>query len=133
MWADITGDHNNWFNDFADMLGDAMDAVEDFAKKAIDWFGRVFAAKKAVVDTRNADAELAQIQEDYKIYEEGKKTTRKTDSGKLFQNPDKGKCCAESLAGRKQDSSGAEENCERLCPACFEKRERHVDSSKCYC
>lgn len=27
MWADITGDHNNWFNDFADMLGDAMDAV----------------------------------------------------------------------------------------------------------
>ena len=90
MWADITGDHNNWFNDFADMLGDAIKEVEDFAKKAIDWFGRVFAAKKAVVDTRNADAELAQIQEDYKIYEEGKKTTKKPDSGKLFQNPDKG-------------------------------------------
>lgn len=89
MWADITGDHNNWFNDFADMLGDAIKEVEDFAKKAIDWFGRVFAAKKAVVDTRNADAELAQIQEDYKIYEEGKKTTRKPDSGKLFQNPSK--------------------------------------------
>lgn len=89
MWADITGDQNNWFKDFAGMLGDAMDAVEDFARKAIDWFGRVFAAKKAVVDTRNADAELAQIQEDYKIYEEGKKTTRKPDSGKLFQNPSK--------------------------------------------
>lgn len=89
MWADITGDQNNWFKDFAGMLGDAMDAVEDFARKAIDWFGKVFAAKKAVVDTRNADAELAQIQEDYKIYEEGKKTTRKPDSGKLFQNPSK--------------------------------------------
>lgn len=90
MWADITGDQDNWFSKFSSMLGDAIKEVEDFAKKAIDWFGRVFAAKKAVVDTRNADAELAQIQEDYKIYEEGKKTTRKPDSGKLFQNPDKG-------------------------------------------
>ena len=90
MWADITGDQDNWFSKFSSMLGDAIKEVEDFAKKAIDWFGRVFAAKKAVVDTRNADAELAQIQEDYKIYEEGKKTTRKPDSGNLFQNPDKG-------------------------------------------
>ena len=90
MWADITGDQDNWFSKFSSMLGDAIKEVEDFAKKAIDWFGRVFAAKKAVVDTRNADAELAQIQEDYKIYEEGKKTTKKPDSGKLFQNPDKG-------------------------------------------
>lgn len=89
MWADITGDQDNWFSKFSSMLGDAVKEVEDFAKKAIDWFGRVFAAKKAVVDTRNADAELAQIQEDYKIYEEGKKTTRKPDSGKLFQNPSK--------------------------------------------
>lgn len=89
MWADITGDQDNWFSKFSSMLGDAIKEVEDFAKKAIDWFGRVFAAKKAVVDTRNADAELAQIQEDYKIYEEGKKTTRKPDSGKLFQNPSK--------------------------------------------
>lgn len=89
MWADITGDQDNWFSKFSSMLGDAIKEVEDFAKKAINWFGRVFAAKKAVVDTRNADAELAQIQEDYKIYEEGKKTTRKPDSGKLFQNPSK--------------------------------------------
>lgn len=89
MWADITGDQDNWFSKFSSMLGDAIKEVEDFAKKAIDWFGRVFAAKKAVVDTRNADAELAQIQEDYKIYEEGKKTTRKPDSGKIFQNPSK--------------------------------------------
>lgn len=89
MWANITGDQDNWFSKFSSMLGDAIKEVEDFAKKAIDWFGRVFAAKKAVVDTRNADAELAQIQEDYKIYEEGKKTTRKPDSGKLFQNPSK--------------------------------------------
>lgn len=89
MWADITGDQDNWFSKFSSMLGDAIKEVENFAKKAIDWFGRVFAAKKAVVDTRNADAELAQIQEDYKIYEEGKKTTRKPDSGKLFQNPSK--------------------------------------------
>lgn len=89
MWADITGDQDNWFSKFSSMLGDAIKEVEDFAKKAIDWFGRVFAAKKAVVDTRNADAELSQIQEDYKIYEEGKKTTRKPDSGKLFQNPSK--------------------------------------------
>ncbi|WP_418947976.1 tape measure protein [Phascolarctobacterium succinatutens] len=89
MWADITGDQDNWFSKFSSMLGDAIKEVEDFAKKAIDWFGRVFAAKKAVVDTRNADAELAQIQEDYKIYEEGKKTTRKPDSGKLFQNSSK--------------------------------------------
>lgn len=90
MWANITGNQDNWFSKFSSMLGDAIKEVEDFAKKAIDWFGRVFAAKKAVVDTRNADAELAQIQEDYKIYEEGKKTTKKTDSSKLFQNPDKG-------------------------------------------
>lgn len=89
MWADITGDQDNWFSKFSSMLSDAIKEVEDFAKKAIDWFSRVFAAKKAVVDTRNADAELAQIQEDYKIYEEGKKTTRKPDSGKLFQNPSK--------------------------------------------
>ena len=104
MWADITGDHNNWFNDFADMLGDAIKEVEDFAKKAIDWFGRVFAAKKAVVDTRNADAELAQIQEDYKIYEEGKKTTRKPDSGKLFQNPDKGNLGSGRSSALKQEN-----------------------------
>lgn len=89
MWANITGNQDNWFSKFSSMLGDAIKEVEDFAKKAIDWFGRVFAAKKAVVDTRNADAELAQIQEDYKIYEEGKKTTQKPDSSKLFQNPDK--------------------------------------------
>lgn len=89
MWANITGNQDNWFSKFSSMLGDAIKEVEDFAKKAIDWFGRVFAAKKAVVDTRNADAELAQIQEDYKIYEGGKKTTQKPDSGKLFQNPDK--------------------------------------------
>ena len=89
MWANITGNQDNWFSKFSSMLGDAIKEVEDFAKKAIDWFGRVFAAKKAVVDTRNADAELAQIQEDYKIYEEAKKTTRKSDSSNLFQNPDK--------------------------------------------
>lgn len=104
MWADITGDQNNWFKDFAGMLGDAMDAVEDFARKAIDWFGKVFAAKKAVVDTRNADAELAQIQEDYKIYEEGKKTTRKPDSGKLFQNPDKGNLGSGRSSALKQEN-----------------------------
>lgn len=73
-------------------------------KKAIDWFGRVFAAKKAVVDTRNADAELAQIQEDYKIYEEAKKTTRKPDSGKLFQNPDKGNRGSERNSSLKQEN-----------------------------
>ncbi len=104
MWADITGDQNNWFKDFAGMLGDAMDAVEDFARKAIDWFGKVFAAKKAVVDTRNADAELAQIQEDYKIYEEGKKTTRKPDSGKLLQNPDKGNLGSGRTSASKQEN-----------------------------
>lgn len=104
MWADITGDQDNWFSKFSSMLGDAIKEVEDFAKKAIDWFGRVFAAKKAVVDTRNADAELAQIQEDYKIYEEAKKTTRKPDSGKLFQNPDKGN------RGSKRNSSLKQEN-----------------------
>ena len=104
MWADITGDQNNWFNKFSSMLGDAIKEVEDFAKKAIDWFGRVFAAKKAVVDTRNADAELAQIQEDYKIYEEGKKTTRKPDSGKLFQNPDKGNLGSGRTSASKQEN-----------------------------
>ena len=45
MWADITGDQDNWFSKFSSMLGDAIKEVEDFAKKAIDWFGRVFAAK----------------------------------------------------------------------------------------
>lgn len=104
MWADITGDQDNWFSKFSSMLGDAIKEVEDFAKKAIDWFGRVFAAKKAVVDTRNADAELAQIQEDYKIYEEGKKTTRKPDSGKLFQNPDKGNLGSSRSSSLKQEN-----------------------------
>ena len=104
MWADITGDQDNWFSKFSSMLGDAIKEVEDFAKKAIDWFGRVFAAKKAVVDTRNADAELAQIQEDYKIYEEGKKTTRKPDSGKLFQNPDKGNLGSGRSSASKQEN-----------------------------
>lgn len=104
MWADITGDQDNWFSKFSSMLGDAIKEVEDFAKKAIDWFGRVFAAKKAVVDTRNADAELAQIQEDYKIYEEAKKTTKKPDSGKLFQNPDKGNRGSERNSSLKQEN-----------------------------
>lgn len=54
MWADITGDHNNWFNDFADMLGDAMDAVEDFARKAIEWFNKVFAAKQRSTATESS-------------------------------------------------------------------------------
>lgn len=103
MWADITGDQDNWFSKFSSMLGDAIKEVEDFAKKAIDWFGRVFAAKKAVVDTRNADAELAQIQEDYKIYEEAKKTTRKSDSSNLFQNPDKGNRGSERNSSLKQE------------------------------
>ena len=104
MWANITGDQDNWFSKFSSMLGDAIKEVEDFAKKAIDWFGRVFAAKKAVVDTRNADAELAQIQEDYKIYEEGKKTTRNHDSGKLFQNPDKGNLGSGRTSTLKQEN-----------------------------
>lgn len=104
MWANITGNQDNWFSKFSAMLGDAIKEVEDFAKKAIDWFGRVFAAKKAVVDTRNADTELAQIQEDYKIYEEGKKTTRKTDSGKLFQNPDKGNLGSGRSSASKQEN-----------------------------
>lgn len=104
MWADITGDQDNWFSKFSSMLGDAIKEVEDFAKKAIDWFGRVFAAKKAVVDTRNADAELAQIQEDYKIYEEAKKTTKKPDSGKLFQNPDKGNLGSGRSSALKQEN-----------------------------
>lgn len=55
MWADITGDHNNWFNDFADMLGDAMDAVEDFARKAIAWFDEVFAAKQTATESSADD------------------------------------------------------------------------------
>lgn len=104
MWADITGDQDNWFSKFSSMLGDAIKEVEDFAKKAIDWFGRVFAAKKAVVDTRNADAELAQIQEDYKIYEEGKKTTKKPDFSKLFQNPDKGNLGSGRSSALKQEN-----------------------------
>lgn len=54
MWADITGDHNNWFNDFADMLGDAMDTVEDFARKAIEWFNKVFAAKQRATATESS-------------------------------------------------------------------------------
>lgn len=54
MWADITGDHNNWFNDFADMLRDAMDAVEDFARKAIEWFNKVFAAKQRATATESS-------------------------------------------------------------------------------
>ena len=54
MWADITGDDNNWFNDFADMLGDAMDAVEDFARKAIEWFNKVFAAKQRATATESS-------------------------------------------------------------------------------
>lgn len=54
MWADITGDHNNWFNDFVDMLGDAMDAVEDFARKAIEWFNKVFAAKQRATATESS-------------------------------------------------------------------------------
>ena len=54
MWADITGDHNNWFNDFADMLGDAMDAVENFARKAIEWFNKVFAAKQRATATESS-------------------------------------------------------------------------------
>lgn len=49
MWADITGDQDNWFSKFSSMLGDAIKEVEDFAKKAIDWFGRVFAAKKLLL------------------------------------------------------------------------------------
>lgn len=104
MWANITGNQDNWFSKFSSMLGDAIKEVEDFAKKAIDWFGRVFAAKKAVVDTRNADAELAQIQEDYKIYEEGKKTTKKPDSSKLFQNPDKGNLGSGRSSALKQEN-----------------------------
>ena len=104
MWANITGNQDNWFSKFSSMLGDAIKEVEDFAKKAIEWFGRVFAAKKAVVDTRNADAELAQIQEDYKIYEEGKKTTKKTDSSKLFQNPDKGNLGSGRSSALKQEN-----------------------------
>lgn len=104
MWANITGNQDNWFSKFSSMLGDAIKEVEDFAKKAIDWFGRVFAAKKAVVDTRNADAELAQIQEDYKIYEEGKNTTKKPDFSKLFQNPDKGNLASGRSSALKQEN-----------------------------
>lgn len=104
IFADATGKQDNWFNSFSTMLGDAMDEVEEFAKKAISWFDKVFAAKKAVVDTRNADAELAQIQEDYKIYEEGKKTTRKPDSGNLFQNLDKGNLGSGRTSALKQEN-----------------------------
>lgn len=93
MWANITGNQDNWFSKFSSMLGDAIKDVENFAKKAIDWFSKVFAAKKAVVDTRNADAELAQIQEDYKIYSDAKKSTDNNNNNKtlnsLIQTPAK--------------------------------------------
>ncbi len=76
LWADVTGDQDNWFNSFAKMMGNAIETVESFAKKAIAWFDSVFEAKNRAVDTRNADSELKQIQEDDKTWQKGKKTSR---------------------------------------------------------
>lgn len=89
IFADATGKQDNWFNNFASMLGDAMKAVEQFARNAISWFNEVFAAKNAAVDTRNGNAELAQIQEDGKVWEAGKKTTVKSEPASLFIEPTK--------------------------------------------
>ena len=52
LFAEATGDQDNWFNNFAAMLGNAIKAVEDFARSAISWFNQVFAAKsKAMSDS----------------------------------------------------------------------------------
>ncbi len=77
LWGTVTGYHNNWFNDFASMLGDALSAVQSFAQSAISWFASVFAAKnKALADTvggTTAASELEQIQQDDAIYQSARK------------------------------------------------------------
>lgn len=56
LWGTVTGYHNNWFNDFASMLDDALGAVQSFAQSAISWFASVFSAKnKALADTGGED------------------------------------------------------------------------------
>ncbi len=77
LWGTVTGYHNNWFNDFSSMLGDALGAVQSFAQSAISWFASVFAAKnKALADTvggTTAASELEQIQQDDAIYQSARK------------------------------------------------------------
>lgn len=102
LWADVTGDQDNWFNSFAKMMGDAMEAVENFAKKAIAWFDSVFEAKNRAVDTRNGDAELKQIQEDDKTWQEGKKSNRAAPT--LLMTP------TSKASGSKSGSSAKQEN-----------------------
>lgn len=52
LWGTVTGYHDNWFNDFAGMMDDALGAVRSFSQQAIDWFAKVFEAKnEAVSDT----------------------------------------------------------------------------------
>lgn len=78
LWGTVTGYHNNWFNDFSSMLGDALSAVQSFAQSAISWFASVFAAKnKALADTvggTTAASELEQIQQDDAIYSSARKS-----------------------------------------------------------
>lgn len=49
LWGTVTGYHNNWFNDFASVMNDALGAVRSFAQQAIDWFAKVFEAKNEAV------------------------------------------------------------------------------------
>ena len=49
MWADVTGDQENWLSSFADMLSRASQAVIEFANNAIAWFDAVFNAKSRAI------------------------------------------------------------------------------------
>lgn len=64
LFAEATGDQNNWFNDFAAMLGDAIKAVENFARSAIAWFNQVFAAKSKVMNDSYWQMSMANTDDD---------------------------------------------------------------------
>lgn len=64
LFAEVTGDQDNWFNNFASMLGDAIKAVEDFARSAISWFNQVFAAKSKVMNDSYWQLSMANTDDD---------------------------------------------------------------------
>ena len=66
LFAEVTGEQDNWFNNFASMLGDALKAVEDFARSAIAWFNQVFAAKSKVMNDSYWQLSMANSDDDNK-------------------------------------------------------------------
>lgn len=73
-WGAVTGYQNNWLSDLSSVLAEATNAVAGFARRAVNYFNEVFAAKTKAFSaaTPNADAEAAQLAEDFGMWQEGK-------------------------------------------------------------